>query len=68
MMKTVFRDSETGDSWIEELARPPEPGEIVASTIPGKDRPYQVVESQVGQGEFDIQCTVTEFKPLPKIG
>ena len=67
-MKTMFVDKETGDSWSEDLVRPPEPGEIISSTLPGKDRPYQVVDSQVGQGDVDIQCTVTEVKPLPKIG
>lgn len=67
-MKTVFVDKETGDTWTEDLARPPEPGEIVGSTIPGKDRPYQVIDAQVGQGDVDIQVTVSEFKPLPRIG
>ena len=67
-MKTLFVDQETGESWTENLVRPPEPGEIISSPLPGKDRPYQVVDYAGGEGDSDMRVNVTELKPLPKIG
>ena len=67
-LKAVFVDRETGDTWTEDLARPPEPGEMVGSPLPGKDRPYQVLDYHGGEGDAELRVNVTEFKPLPRIG
>jgi hypothetical protein len=67
-VRAVFLDKETGDTWTEELVRPPEPGEMVSSTIPGKYRPYQVLAYRGGEDGAELQVDVAELKPLPKIG
>jgi hypothetical protein len=65
-VKAVFLDKETGDTWTDDVVRPPEPGEMVSSTLPGKYRPYQVLDYHDGGGE--LQVNVAELKPLPRVG